>query len=207
MIIFYFHLLYPKWCSRLVPSQVVASRCTLAPRKGKDQRARPTSWLAGTCSQNALQQESDLYASSTCMMHLRLDRTCTAHTCMINYLTLTFFLKKIMNYCFSFSSEKKRMLIGVYILINGSRCLRSDGNLNIWSRNKCKRMGKITSHLVYRPLSQHEQYLYTSLFWIIHRCSCGLWMINYMEYWTGTHLSDHVTQVLPYESSHNKFFL
>ncbi|KAG0520744.1 hypothetical protein BDA96_08G100600 [Sorghum bicolor] len=25
-------------------------------------------------------------------------------------------------------------------------------------------------------------------------CSCGLWMINFMEYWTGTTLSDHVTQ-------------
>jgi len=27
-------------------------------------------------------------------------------------------------------------------------------------------------------------------------CSCGLWLINYMEYWTGTALSDHVTQVI-----------
>ncbi|KAG0544032.1 hypothetical protein BDA96_02G240300, partial [Sorghum bicolor] len=25
-------------------------------------------------------------------------------------------------------------------------------------------------------------------------CSCGLWMLNFMEYWTGTTLSDHVTQ-------------
>jgi len=24
--------------------------------------------------------------------------------------------------------------------------------------------------------------------------SCGLWVINYMEYWTGTALSDHITQ-------------
>ncbi|ONL99138.1 hypothetical protein ZEAMMB73_Zm00001d029640 [Zea mays] len=26
--------------------------------------------------------------------------------------------------------------------------------------------------------------------------SCGLWMINYMEYWTGSSLSDNVTQIL-----------
>ncbi|AQL01284.1 hypothetical protein ZEAMMB73_Zm00001d044993 [Zea mays] len=32
--------------------------------------------------------------------------------------------------------------------------------------------------------------------------SCGLWMINYMEYWTGSSLSDNITQIEPYISSY-----
>jgi hypothetical protein len=27
------------------------------------------------------------------------------------------------------------------------------------------------------------------------RVSCGLWMVNYMEYWIGSSLSDNITQV------------
>jgi hypothetical protein len=51
----------------------------------------------------------------------------------------------------------------------------------------------------YMPLSyQQQQYLYHSyfIFSILHSASCGLWLINFMEYWTGASLSDNVTLVI-----------
>ena len=58
-------------------------------------------------------------------------------------------------------------------------------------------MGKIFFYHVLTSYYISISHIYfLKLFWNMDSCSCGLWLINYMEYWTGTALSDQISQVI-----------
>ena len=62
-------------------------------------------------------------------------------------------------------------------------------------RNKPQTDGLVSFYMINYSLQAFD--ILTMFFSLLtyRRCSCGLFLINYMEYWTGDALSDDVNQV------------